>query len=170
MTSGTLFIFRLSLSKRIEHNSDDVLIVNIGKVVRNLKFGVLMFETYFNSINICKVVVMILPHCLTRVFCCFHYLVLLKDVETQTTMSLDNLTQEPTETTANGDIPKIKIEDDDESEELDSATNGGQLDEKLKRLSWHSSTTSYIAWRLASPVLPSPERKQCRSRTGSACV
>ena len=87
-------------------------------------------------------------------------------------MSLDNLTQEPTETTANGDIPKIKIEDDDESEELDSATNGDQLDEKSKRLSWHSSTTSYIAWILASPVLPSPvpERKQCRSRTSSACV
>ena len=30
------------------------------------------------------------------------------------------------------------------------------LDEKLNRLSWHSSMTSYIAWRLASPHIHSP--------------
>ena len=41
------------------------------------------------------------------------------------------------------------------------------LDEKLNRLSWHSSMTSYIAWRLASPHVPSPgsspasERRHC---------
>ena len=30
------------------------------------------------------------------------------------------------------------------------------VDEKLRKLSGHSSVTSYIAWRLASPHIPSP--------------
>lgn len=43
------------------------------------------------------------------------------------------------------------------------------LDEKLNRLSWHSSMTSYIAWRLASPHVPSPGSSPAPKRRDSPC-
>ncbi|XP_065053899.1 major facilitator superfamily domain-containing protein 12-like [Rhopilema esculentum] len=65
-------------------------------------------------------------------------------------------------------IHLVQSEQNEENiiQEMDAP--GSSLDEKLKRLSWHSSMTSYIAWRLASPHVPSPtgspslDKKSCQ--------
>ena len=48
------------------------------------------------------------------------------------------------------------------------------LDEKLNRLSWHSSMTSYIAWRLASPHIhspcPSPVSERCEGPSSESAA
>ena len=70
------------------------------------------------------------------------------------------------------DLVASKSNDGELSYNLDVPVTS--LDEKLKRLSWHSSMTSYVAWRLASPYIHSPcstpclERRNCPSNEPAA--
>lgn len=101
--------------------------------------------------------------------------VLLQNAETQTSCNENNdhgVKENQCEVSNSGDIKKeasqANLHSARSTELIPPPSNGGNivhdldapipcLDDKLKRLSWHSSMTSYVAWRHTSPYVPSPD-------------
>ena len=80
-------------------------------------------------------------------------------------MEPDGSLEVPLTNLSNGDaIDELSPNGFSEEHLIREMDTPSSLDEKLRKLSGHSSVTSYIAWRLASPHIPSPGVSPALSR------